>query len=107
MIAGKTVQKLNQYKQKLGVASTEFDRINMEISTRMELNAKLSLEDATVADEIGKAKEVNTWILDQIETYQAPDVLSYVVAKANQQDLQKKLVGWERKVDIAKIESKR
>lgn len=57
--------------------------------------------------ERGKANRLNSWLLKQIDQYSVPEVMDYVLVKASQHELQKKLKGWQRKVEITSLQAKR
>ena len=42
-----------------------------------------------------------------MDEFRVPDVMEYVMVKASQQDLQKKLKGWIRKVEITSMQTNR
>ncbi|KAI8906326.1 hypothetical protein EDD86DRAFT_193075 [Gorgonomyces haynaldii] len=107
MTAGNTVQILNRYKKKLQTVSAESMRLSQEIQQRQDLLDKLNQEEHKVTDEKSKQDKKNQWLVHQIEEYRAPDVLSYVIAKASQSDLEKKVRVWERKAEIASMQANR
>jgi DNA repair exonuclease SbcCD ATPase subunit len=85
----------------------EFQRLQTEIAQRKDLLAKLKVEAGMVEQEREKAENLNNWLLQQIDTFRVPDVMDYVTVKASQHDLQKKLKGWMRKVEITTMQTKR
>nr|KAJ3418244.1 hypothetical protein HK105_000149 [Polyrhizophydium stewartii] len=125
MTAGRTVQILNYYKKKLQTLSSESERLRAEIAQRKDLLGKLVAEAQIVAKDREKAERLNSWLVKQLEDYKVPDVLhivaqeadflarlrvkvmDYVLVKASQHDLHKKLKGWERKVEIAAMQVQR
>eukprot|EP00842_Homolaphlyctis_polyrhiza_P006378 jgi/Hompol1/6741/HPOL_003319-RA len=107
MTAGKTVQILNYYKKKLQTLSSESERLRAEIAQRKDLLGKLIAEAEVVSQDKQKAERLNGWLLKQLDDYKVPDVMDYVLVKASQHELHKKLRGWERKVEIAAMQAQR
>jgi hypothetical protein len=113
MTAGNTMQTLNFHKvwlidqKKLQNLTQEFQKLQIEIAQRKELLSKLKVEEEVVLEEKGKAQKLNTWLLTQMEEFKVPDVMDYVLVKASQHELQKKLKGWIRKVEITTMQAKR
>ncbi|KAI8902419.1 hypothetical protein BC833DRAFT_521084 [Globomyces pollinis-pini] len=107
MTAGNTMQILNHYKKKLQSLTLESTRLRVEISQRKDLLAKLVTEATVVENEKEKAARLNKWLLNQMDQFRVPDVMDYVLVKASQQELQKKLKGWMRKVEITSMQTKR
>ncbi|KAJ3290327.1 hypothetical protein HK104_006846, partial [Borealophlyctis nickersoniae] len=107
MTAGNTVQILNFYKKKLQNLTQESEKLRFEINQREELLAKLTAEAKIVAVEHEKAESLNTKIRSQMEEFRVPHVMDYVSVKAQQNELQRKLKSWERKVEIAVMQAQR
>ncbi|KAJ1328493.1 hypothetical protein BSLG_010225 [Batrachochytrium salamandrivorans] len=107
LTAGKTVQTLNYYKKKLQVLSSESSRLSVEIVQRKDLLRKLISESEMVHKDKQKSERLNGWLLKQLDDYKVPDVMDYVLVKASQHDMKKRLKGWERKVEIATMQTQR
>lgn len=107
LTTGNTVQVLNQHKKRLAVISAESLKLQTDIKTRTDLLAKLEAEQEIVKAETEKAQKLSNWLIEQIDMYKAPNVLSYVHAKASQHELHKKVQGWNRKVEIASMKAQR
>ncbi|KAJ3360994.1 hypothetical protein HDU91_004178, partial [Kappamyces sp. JEL0680] len=107
MTAGNTIQTLNSHKKKLSNLSEESSRLRLEIVQRRDLLAKLKLEESAVEQEKGQAQRLNSWLNRQVDQYSVPEVMDYVFVKASQQELQRKLKGWKRKVEITSLQAKR
>jgi hypothetical protein len=113
MTAGNTMQTLNFHKvfddneKKLQNLTQEFQKLQIEIAQRKDLLSKLKVEEEMVLQEKDKAQKLNKWLLTQMEEFKVPDVMDYVLVKASQHELQKKLKGWVRKVEITTMQAKR
>ncbi|KAI8622533.1 hypothetical protein BC830DRAFT_1088695 [Chytriomyces sp. MP71] len=107
MTAGNTVQILNFYKKKLQSLTGESQKLRNEIDQRRELLSKLNSESSLVSQERKKAEEVNLRLKEKMEEFRVPPVMEYVHIKAEQHDLIKKVKSWERKVEIASMQTHR
>lgn len=107
MTAGNTVQILNYYKQKLQSLTKESEILRSEIITRKEILSKLTFEAEIVCEEKLKAHHHNKKLKKQIEEFRVPQVMDYVHVKAEQNELQKRLKSWERKVEIGAMQAAR
>jgi hypothetical protein len=113
MTSGNTMQILSFYKvvrnnqKQLQTVTQQFEKVEMEIAQRKELLYKLKVEEQSVLEEKAKAEKRKKWIVHQMDSYRVPKVMDYVLIKASQHDLQKKLKGWTRKVEISSMQTKR
>jgi len=101
LMAGNTLQVLNLYKKKLHTLTMESERLKSEITSRLDLLAKIDSETKQVEEERIKAEKINRKLRGQLGDYKVPDVMEYVSEKADLYELQKKVKSWERKVEIA------
>ncbi|XP_077145118.1 cilia- and flagella-associated protein 263 isoform X2 [Ranitomeya variabilis] len=102
MTTGNTMQVLNSYK-KLQHSSLESGRLTKEISSRTEILQRIELETSQVEQERAKAEILNKKLKKQLSDYSVPDVLQYVQEKMAQEELEKSVRAWERKVEIAEL----
>ncbi|KAJ3158494.1 hypothetical protein HDU86_002719 [Geranomyces michiganensis] len=107
MTAGNTQQVLNYHKRKLQSLTQESDILRHEIALRREMLGKLVAEADIVEVERAHAEKVNRKIRTQMEDYRVPDVMDYVSVNAKQEELTGKLQMWQRKVEIASMQSQR
>jgi antitoxin component YwqK of YwqJK toxin-antitoxin module len=105
LVCGNTVSKLNNHKKLLGDVLQESRKLKTEINQRADLLNKLEREAERVQTEKETAKEVNSAIRLQLESYKVPQVMDYVEIKVKHADLVKKLKTWERKMDIANAQT--
>ncbi|XP_005090523.1 coiled-coil domain-containing protein 113 [Aplysia californica] len=98
-----TLQVQNSYKKKLSTMTRESERLQSEISLREDLQTRIKAETQVVEVERAKAELINKKLRRQLATFRVPDVMDYVMEKADLYDLQKKVKSWERKVDIAEM----
>jgi len=98
-----TLQVQNSYKKKLHTMTKESERLQSEISLREDLQTRIKSETEVVEVERAKAEQINKKLRRQLATFSVPDVMEYVVEKADLYDIQKKVKSWGRKVDIAEM----
>ncbi|XP_040185213.1 coiled-coil domain-containing protein 113 [Rana temporaria] len=104
--AGETLQVLNSYKKKLHHTTTESTYLRKEISTRNDMLQRIEQETQQVEQERAKAESLNKKLRKQLSDYRVPDVLDYVHEKMEQEELEKTIRAWERKVEIAELSLK-
>ncbi|KAJ3022003.1 hypothetical protein HKX48_007282 [Thoreauomyces humboldtii] len=107
MTAGNTQQVLNYHKRKLQSLTQESDILRHEIGQRQDMLSKLIAEAEIVEVERAHAEKANRKIRAQMEDYRVPDVMDYVSVNAQQEELTGKLKMWQRKVEIASMQSQR
>ena len=108
LTTGKTVQNLNNLKNKLNGAQKESTKIDKDIREKNE-----NLEKTK--DDIGKAeKEEKKFNMEnrrlkaqQKRTKGMPEPIDYVKQKTNAQELRVAIKNWERKIEIAEVAAKR
>ncbi|PAA46422.1 hypothetical protein BOX15_Mlig026563g1 [Macrostomum lignano] len=103
LMAGRTLQVLNQHKKKLAFLNKELDRIKADIQQRNDLLRRVDAEATIAEEERLKAEVINRRLREQLSDYKVPEVLEYVNCMADLYELQKKERIWDRKVDIAKM----
>ncbi|XP_077309857.1 cilia- and flagella-associated protein 263 [Lithobates pipiens] len=104
--AGETLQVLNSYKKKLHHTTTESTYLRKEISARNDMLQRIEQETQQVEQERAKAESLNKKLRKQLSDYRVPDVLNYVHEKMEQEELEKCIRAWERKVEIAELSLK-
>jgi len=103
LMAGNTLQVLNQYKKRLQTLTGESDSLKSEFKSREELLDKINSELTSVETDRGKAEETNRTLRREINDFRVPDVLEYVKETASLQEMNKVVKSWERKVEIAEM----
>lgn len=103
LTTGDTLQVLNSYKKKLQSTMVESIHLTKEISVRNEILQRIELETEQVEQERAKAESLNKKLRKQLSNYRVPDVLQYVQEKMEQEELEKNVRAWERKVEIAEL----
>ncbi|XP_056381361.1 coiled-coil domain-containing protein 113 isoform X2 [Hyla sarda] len=103
LTTGDTLQVLNSYKKRLQNTMVESVHLAKEISVRNEILQKIELETVQVEQERAKAESLNKKLRKQLSDYRVPDVLQYVQEKMEQEELEKNVRAWERKVEIAEL----
>ncbi|XP_075045526.1 cilia- and flagella-associated protein 263 isoform X1 [Mixophyes fleayi] len=103
LTTGDTLQVLNVYKKKLHNTMAESEHLAKEISVRKEMLQRIELETELVEQERSKAESLNKKLRTQLSDYRVPEVLHYVHEKMEQEELEKNIRAWERKVEIAEL----
>lgn len=98
-----TLQVQNSYKKKLHTMTKDSERLQSEISLREDLETRIQSETEVVEVERAKAEQINKKLRRQLATFRVPEVMEYVMEKADLYDIQKKVKSWERKVDMAEM----
>ncbi|KAK2085158.1 hypothetical protein P7K49_036458 [Saguinus oedipus] len=80
--------------------------LDKEILLRKELLEKIEKEMLQVEEDWAKAEAVNKRLRKQLAEFQAPQVMTYVWEKISNEDLEKSIKMWERKVEIAEMSLK-
>ncbi|MEE6500209.1 hypothetical protein FKM82_003705 [Ascaphus truei] len=106
LTTGDTLQVLNSYKKKLQNTTTESTRLDKEIFIRHEMLQRIEAETQLVEQEREKAESLNKMLRKQLSDYRVPEVLQYVHEKVEQEELEKSIQTWERKVEIAELSLK-
>ncbi|KAL3898036.1 MAG: hypothetical protein SGCHY_003014 [Lobulomycetales sp.] len=105
--AGRTVQILNFHKKKLSNLTRESIKLANEINSRKDLLSRLLSEAGNVELEREQARQFNASLRKEIAEFKVPHVMDYVEVKAKQQELSSQLKSWERKVEIAAMQTSR
>ncbi|KAM3920668.1 cilia- and flagella-associated protein 263 [Leptodactylus fuscus] len=103
LTTGDTLQVLNSYKKRLQNTMVESSHLSKEISVRNEILQRIEQETEQVEQERVKAESLNKKLRKQLSDYRVPDVLQYVQGKMEQEELEKTVRAWERKVEIAEL----
>ena len=101
LTAGNTVQILNTFKKRLSTLTQESEWLRKEIRTRREFLDRTKGDVSQVIVEHEQAALTNKRMKEDQESYRVPAVLSYVELKAEQEQLNKKIGTYRRKVEIA------
>uniref|UniRef100_A0A5F4W328 Cilia- and flagella-associated protein 263 n=1 Tax=Callithrix jacchus TaxID=9483 RepID=A0A5F4W328_CALJA len=104
--SGNTLQVLSAYKSKLHKAVDMCISLDKEILLRKELLEKIEKETLQVEEDRAKAEAVNKRLRKQLAEFRAPQVMTYVWEKISNEDLEKSIKMWERKVEIAEMSLK-
>mmetsp|Transcript_2289 Transcript_2289/g.5449 ORF Transcript_2289/g.5449 Transcript_2289/m.5449 type:complete len:358 (-) Transcript_2289:229-1302(-) len=107
LTTGKTVATLNLLKKKLGEISKRGEWLRKETAERRDMQATFDDALARVSDEHGGAAKQNKILNTESKDDDSPQVLEYINAKHKVVDLEKKIVDWERKLELAEMEFKR
>ncbi|KAJ3393348.1 hypothetical protein HDU84_002143 [Entophlyctis sp. JEL0112] len=125
MTAGNTVQILNFYKasgaaflqlaclhlsttqKRLQLLTGESNKLKTEIEQRTEFLGRLNSEAEVVLEETRQAESINERLKTKNEEFKVPHVMEYVHLKTQQYELMKKVKSWERKVEIATMQTHR
>uniref|UniRef100_A0A8C3XL19 Cilia- and flagella-associated protein 263 n=1 Tax=Chelydra serpentina TaxID=8475 RepID=A0A8C3XL19_CHESE len=120
LTVGNTLQILNSYKVsqasgtcilflliscRLQNATTASARLMKDISQRKEALEKMERETILVEEERAKAESVTMQLRQQLSDYRVPPVVKYVNQKMAVYDLENNIKIWERKVEIAEVQS--
>ncbi|XP_040265935.1 coiled-coil domain-containing protein 113 isoform X1 [Bufo bufo] len=103
LTTGDTLQVLNSYKKRLQNNMAESTHLAAEISMRNDILQRIEVETEQVEQERAKAESLNKKLRKQLSDYRVPDVLEYVQEKMEQEELEKNVRAWERKVEIAEL----
>lgn len=106
MNTGKTVQLLNNLKQRLNNEMTKQDNLTNNISDRQLLIDKLKAELEDVSNELNKQNKLYLTTKQKLANADLPQVIDYVNQKATQYELESTLKNWQRKVQIATLSAK-
>ncbi|KAG8562352.1 hypothetical protein GDO81_015648 [Engystomops pustulosus] len=106
LTTGDTLQVLNCYKKRLQNTMVESTHLAREISVRNDILQRIELETEQVEQERAKAESINKKLRKQLSDYRVPDVLEYVQEKMEQEELEKNVRTWERKVEIVELSLK-
>ncbi|XP_075045527.1 cilia- and flagella-associated protein 263 isoform X2 [Mixophyes fleayi] len=95
--------QLQLKQKKLHNTMAESEHLAKEISVRKEMLQRIELETELVEQERSKAESLNKKLRTQLSDYRVPEVLHYVHEKMEQEELEKNIRAWERKVEIAEL----
>ncbi|GBG72983.1 hypothetical protein CBR_g12701 [Chara braunii] len=104
---GKTVQVLNNLKRKLNALAYQNQYLKRAIVERT-FQIKQHHENIRQATkEQIAAERQNRLLLQEQEDIELPSVIDYIRLKSQMMDVEKKSTDWERKVELAELESKK
>eukprot|EP01041_Mallomonas_annulata_P008370 gene8370-17251_t len=108
MSTGKTLQALNELKQRLTEKLTESDRFKEELSDKRSLTSKLHLETKSVTKDVRLEKRQRNKLRQQMEeSKDLPNIEDYIHQKRVMYDLQATLKNWQKKVDILEMAARK
>lgn len=103
LMAGNTLQVLNQEKKKLQRLTTDSKQLGSDILSRNDNLQKLEAETFIVEEERSVAEKSNKFQRQKLSDFKVPEVQDYVRKKATLSELRKTAKSWERKVEIAQM----
>ncbi|KAM9301685.1 cilia- and flagella-associated protein 263 [Gastrophryne carolinensis] len=104
--AGETLQVLNSYKKKLHSAVMESSNLAKELAIRSDMLQRINHETRQVEQEREKAEQQNRKLRKELGDFRVPAVLQYVQKKVEQEELERSVRAWQRKVEIAELSLK-
>lgn len=107
LTTGKTVQLLNGLKTSLAAHTDKSAFLQREIAERREQLARFRADAEEVTKEKEREAKRNKGMKQEQSNSELPNVMDYIKLKAEVSDLRKKKGDWERKIEIAQMESKR
>ena len=107
LTTGKTVQLLNGLKTSLAAHTDKSAFLQREIAERREQLARFRADAEEVTNEKEREAKRNKGMKQEQNDSELPNVMDYIKLKAEVSDLRKKKGDWERKIEIAQMESKR
>ncbi|XP_054435063.1 coiled-coil domain-containing protein 113 isoform X2 [Pteronotus mesoamericanus] len=106
LASGTTLQVLNAYKTRLHRAMKMSISLEKEILQRNELLEKIEKETLQVEGDRAKDEALNKQLRKQLSEFRVPPVMLYVQGQVQNEDLEKTVKTWERKVEIAEMSLK-
>ena len=106
LTTGKTVQLLNGLKTSLAAHTDKSAFLQREIAERREQLARFRADAEEVTKEKEREAKRNKGMKQEQSNSELPNVMDYIKLKAEVSDLRKKKGDWERKIEIAQMESK-
>lgn len=107
LTTGSTVATLNVLKKKLSEITKKGEWLRKETAERKDLLASFDEALGRVMDERATAAKQNKILNTESKDDDSPQVLEYISVKQQCIDLEKKVVDWERKLELAEMEAKR
>mmetsp|Transcript_26077 Transcript_26077/g.64138 ORF Transcript_26077/g.64138 Transcript_26077/m.64138 type:complete len:344 (-) Transcript_26077:226-1257(-) len=107
LTTGKTVATLNRLKKTLGEITRRGEWLRKETEERRDMLATFDDAIERVSEERAGAAKSNKILHTESKDDENPQVLEYIQVKQAVVDLEKKVVDWERRVELAEMESKR
>mmetsp|Transcript_5370 Transcript_5370/g.5535 ORF Transcript_5370/g.5535 Transcript_5370/m.5535 type:complete len:346 (+) Transcript_5370:106-1143(+) len=108
MTTGKTLQALNELKQRLSEKLSESERFKNELTDKKLVTAKLNQETKNVTKDVHVEKRMRNKLRQQMEeSKDLPNIEDYIYQKRVMYDLQGTLKNWQKKVDILEMAAKK
>ena len=101
------MQLLNGLKTSLAAHTDKSAFLQREIAERREQLARFRADAEEVTKEKEREAKRNKGMKQEQSNSELPNVMDYIKLKAEVSDLRKKKGDWERKIEIAQMESKR
>jgi hypothetical protein len=106
LTTGSTVQTMNALTEKLNKLNSDQVWLRKEIKQREDHLRKLNEDIRMVEGEKVSAEKRNTQLRLQHEAVKVPKVEDYIQQKAEMYELEKAVINWKRKVEIAEGQRK-
>ncbi|CAL8108083.1 unnamed protein product [Calicophoron daubneyi] len=103
LMAGRTLQTLNNHKNVLNQLHREKKRVTNEINQRMDISNRAVNEMATVRGEIYEEKYNNEKFKAYMESYRVPSVMDFVHVREEYNDITRRESTYRRKLKIAEM----
>ena len=108
MSTGKTLQALNELKQKLNEKLLESERFKAELVEKKAQSEKLQVENKRVSLDVRAEKRQRNKLRQQMEeASEQPNIEDYILQKKIMYDLQSTLKNWQKKVEILEMAAKK
>jgi len=104
---GRTIQTLNNMKNRLGELVVQGEQLRKDIAEREAILSRF--EDDMVSVHEGRKQASKGFRIQKLEAEDTdrPQVMDYIYLTAEVQNIQKQVADWERKLEIAQMEEKR
>ena len=99
----KVTHLLNYYKDDLHIRTNDLIETQRLINKQQSLYEHTQQDIITVSYEQSHAAKKHYPLVQQLENYQAPEILDYVRKKALLYKLQRECEVWQRKVDLVYV----
>ncbi|XP_006878979.1 PREDICTED: coiled-coil domain-containing protein 113 [Elephantulus edwardii] len=106
LVSGNSLLILNAYKGKLHHGLEMSVNLDKEMLLRNELLKRIEKETEQAEEDRAKAEFLNKKLRRQLAEYRAPPVMMYVQEKMTNEELEKAIKTWERKVEITEMSLK-
>ncbi|CAG5125645.1 unnamed protein product, partial [Candidula unifasciata] len=103
LMTGNAQKALNLHKRTLQDLNKESERIQNDITVRVDFMKRVDAEAKAVQSEISQAEKNNHNLRTNMSKYHAPTIMEYVLANTDALSLQSELKTWERRVRMSEI----